>query len=166
MGKKGEKQGKGAALAPEVQRPSQPGPRKCKHIKANGKPCRAQPMKDGDFCRIHDPRPAVKAAVKASNIDGGKQRTAVPEWQRIEIKTKEDLRRFVDKVVDHVATGKMSSKVSYALAPHLALMAKLFEDCPPSQVEDATPAVLEVLQDHPDVQAKLLALLRPGELEP
>lgn len=147
--------------------PSPPQPRQCQAKNKDGRPCKARPLKDSDFCRIHDPRPAVKAAVKASNSKGGRRATIVGEWMRIEIKDSDSLRTFLNEVLNQVAGGKMPAKTSYALAPHLAHMVKLLEaqGCNDDNGKQAfDPAellgpVLQVLDAAPDAKAELIKRL-------
>jgi hypothetical protein len=151
--------------APPTPAPAYPpGPRKCKHAKKNGKPCRAPPLKDSDFCLAHDPRPEIRAKLAKSSSAGGEAKAAKDsiQWDRIEVTDRESLRKFVDQVVDQVARGKMQPKISYALAPHLTLLVKLFEPTdadpapPASQDAEILPAVLEVLDAHPEAKAEMI----------
>lgn len=144
--------------------PDRPPPRRCQAKNARGKPCRAPPLKDGQFCRLHDPRPEVRAEVKAGAVAGGKQRTAVPEWQRVEITDRASLMTVLNEVINQVAGGAMTSKTSYALVPHLANMVQLI-GAEPRQERGGVDAaalltpVLEVLDGAPDAKAELVKRL-------
>lgn len=157
---------KGARNAPKPPAPSpppagQPEPRRCRHVKPNGKPCRAHPLKDSEYCPAHDPRKESKERFKAIASAGGKAATARPaEWTPIEVRTKEDLRRFINEVLNRTAGGTMSPKLSYALAPQLTLLVRLFEEPalePGGEPrEDLLPLVLEILDAHPEAKAEMI----------
>lgn len=146
--------------------PAPPQPRRCQAKNRNGKPCRARPLKDGKFCRLHDPRPEVKADVQASNVAGGKQRTAVPEWQRVEITDRASMMTVLNEVINQVAGGTMTSKTSYALVPHLANMVQLIGTSSGGEdrgsvldVSALLTPVLDVLDSAPDAKAELVKRL-------
>lgn len=154
---------KGRAPATPAPPPAErDGPRCCKAVALSGKPCRSPPLKGSEFCSAHDPRPEAKAKFHKAASAGGKAATAQADWTSIEISSREDLRRFVNQVLDQVATKKMLPKVSYALAPHLTIMAKLFDEPTCQQPErgpDLLPTVLAVLDAHPDAKDEMVKLI-------
>ena len=50
--------------------------RACKYIKANGEPCRAPPLRNSDFCRMHSPEHADEVA-EARRLGGLRRRKEV-----------------------------------------------------------------------------------------
>ena len=47
--------------------------RRCKVVKENGEPCRSAPLKDSDYCWMHDPEHAEEVA-EARRLGGLRRR--------------------------------------------------------------------------------------------
>ena len=72
--------------------------RYCKARKEDGSPCAAPPLKDGDFCRLHDPAHAseVQEARRLGGLRRRKEATVAVAFDFDGLETVEQIRRLVE----------------------------------------------------------------------
>lgn len=79
---------------------------KCKKIKPDGGQCRANALKNSDFCFSHSPEYAEKKALATRK--GGLNRKLYGVYgNEIQIKSPKDVKRLLSDVINGVWTGQM-----------------------------------------------------------
>jgi len=116
-------------LAPPTPPVSEHGVRRCAHVRNDGSPCRAPPLKDGAFCIAHDPRPEIVQRRKEALRKGGKTRVreGLKEWTPLKIDSLQDLKPLLTRTINLVGGGKMHPSVANAIAGLAGQYAKVSE---------------------------------------
>jgi len=83
----------------------------CKAVRSDGTPCRAHPLRGGDFCFFHDP--GKRAAVIEAGRKGGARRTIeLPEGEPLD---PDRVRGIISYLIEATASGAMDALTARAL---------------------------------------------------
>ena len=87
---------------------------KCRFIKPNKQSCRANCIKDSNFCYRHSPQ-YKDQAVLASKKGGEKRRLQGNFGNEITLETPNDVKKFLSQVINAVWTGDVPVKVGSSM---------------------------------------------------
>ena len=83
----------------------------CKAIRSDGTPCRAPPLRGGDFCFFHDPGKR-DALVQATRKGGARRAIELPEGEPLE---PDRIRGIISYLLEAIASGAMDARTARAL---------------------------------------------------
>lgn len=99
--------------------------RRCKHIKTDGKRCKARPLTGSLYCFFHDPDKAIerRAAQKRGHANSVAPRaklsadlkTLSPGTPNVKIKSANDVTRLLALTVNQVRRGEIGVRVATAV---------------------------------------------------
>jgi len=79
----------------------------CKFIKPNGEPCIGYKVTGSDYCFAHDPDPKARERLKRGRVKGG-QRLKNPKLPKVELRTAEDIEKFLKLLLNDYRSGKIT----------------------------------------------------------
>jgi hypothetical protein len=100
--------------------------RKCKFIKSDGQECRANPMKDSEFCFTHNPDTEEERmyAVSKGGSSPRKAREPLPE---LKIEDAKDVVRLLSTTITEVRAGSVELRVANCIGYLSGHLIKAFE---------------------------------------
>jgi len=112
--------------------------KKCKHIKEDGKQCKAYAQKGSLFCYTHDPDKSRERALAVKS--GG----IITSQRPVRVTKVRDVRRFVTRTMNEVRKGEIDVKVANALFYGSNVLIKAFEI---SEIEDRLGSVEKLVME-------------------
>lgn len=84
---------------------------RCKHTKPDGTRCKAEALKDGEYCFRHSPDPDTKQkALESSSLGGLNRRNYQKYGEEVTLDTTSDIKGLISQCINKIWTGEMSSQ--------------------------------------------------------
>ena len=109
----------------------------CKALRTDGSKCRAQALREGDFCFFHDPESRGKM-VEAAGRGGARRSVELPEAESL---TPERVRAILAGMIEAGASGAMDSGTARTVGYLLQIEARIREG---SELEQRVKALERV----------------------
>ena len=129
---------------------------RCRHIKANGEPCRAAALAGQDFCLFHDPSRAeeVEEARRLGGLRRRRERTVCAIYDFQGLRSIADIVRVLESVVSDTLSLDNSVERSRALAQ----LSEIARRCVVYDQEERICALEAALRSRPSREEEIVDL--------